>query len=75
MAGPQCQVEYRSSEEGRLLSSTYIEANGTNLVIPLSEIRTELALKIKPCKLKPMHADSANPPISIPGGFTEQKKI
>lgn len=41
-------VEYWSPEEGKLIKSSEIAAKGSSLEVPLPEIHTELALKVRP---------------------------
>ena len=50
MAPGTYRVEYWSPEEGKLIKSTDIVAKKSSLEVPLPEIHTELALKVRPVK-------------------------
>jgi hypothetical protein len=42
------RVEYWSPEEGKLIKSVELAARNARLEVPLPEIHTELALKVRP---------------------------
>ena len=53
LSEPAYLVEYWSSKDGKLLSSTHIQANESSLVIPLAEVSGEIALKVRPLRNVP----------------------